>query len=150
MNKTTRRTVLLGAAVGAVAAPWVSRAQQLKSEYKLSVVGNRPIPLSDGAGEVVAVGSGVTTFTPGDRVVATFNQVPPAGSPSGAQQALGSPLDGMLAELVVLYEDGVLAIPENLSYEEAACLPVAGVTAWRALTEQVAEAVQISNIRSEV
>lgn len=49
MNKTTRRTVLLGAAAGAVAAPWVSRAQQLKSEYKLSVVGNRPIPLSDGA-----------------------------------------------------------------------------------------------------
>ena len=49
MNKTTRRTVLLGAAAGAVAAPWVSRAQQLKSEYKLSVVGNRPIPLSEGA-----------------------------------------------------------------------------------------------------
>jgi len=49
MNKTTRRTLLLGAAAGAVAMPWVSRAQQLKSEYKLSVVGNRPIPLSDGA-----------------------------------------------------------------------------------------------------
>ena len=49
MNKTTRRTVLLGAAAGAVAAPWVSRAQQLKAEYKLSVVGNRPIPLSEGA-----------------------------------------------------------------------------------------------------
>jgi tripartite ATP-independent transporter DctP family solute receptor len=49
--QTTRRTLLLGSAAtaGAVAMPWVSRAQQLKSEYKLSVVGNRPIPLSDGA-----------------------------------------------------------------------------------------------------
>ena len=47
MNKTTRRTVLLGAGA-AIAMPHVSRAQTLKSEYKLSVVGNRPIPLSEG------------------------------------------------------------------------------------------------------
>jgi NADPH:quinone reductase-like Zn-dependent oxidoreductase len=91
------------------------------------------IPLSDGAGDVVAVGPGVRTLKPGDRVVATFNQIPPDGSPSGAKQALGGPLDGMLAELVVLYEDGLLPIPEGLSYEEAACLPCAGVTAWHAL-----------------
>ena len=49
MIRTTRRTLLLGGAAGAVAMPWVSRAQQLKPEYKLSVVGNRPIPLSEGA-----------------------------------------------------------------------------------------------------
>lgn len=91
------------------------------------------IPLSDGAGEVVAVGPGVRTLKPGDRVVATFNQVPPGGSPSGARLSLGGPLDGMLAELVVLYEDGLLPIPGGLSYEEAACLPCAGVTAWHAL-----------------
>jgi NADPH:quinone reductase-like Zn-dependent oxidoreductase len=91
------------------------------------------IPLSDGAGDVVAVGPGVRTLKPGDRVVATFNQVPSDGSPSGAKQALGGPLDGMLAELVVLYEDGLLPIPDGLSYEEAACLPCAGVTAWHAL-----------------
>ena len=48
MIRTTRRTLLLGGA-GVIAMPWVSRAQQLKSEYKLSVVGNRPIPLSEGA-----------------------------------------------------------------------------------------------------
>lgn len=86
------------------------------------------IPLSDGAGEVEAVGEGVTAFAPGDRVVATFSQgFPPA--------ALGSPLDGTLAEYAVFSETGLLQIPENLSYEEAAALPCAGVTAWNALME---------------
>jgi NADPH:quinone reductase-like Zn-dependent oxidoreductase len=91
------------------------------------------VPISDGAGDVVAIGAGVTTLKPGDRVVATFSQVPPDGSPLGARQALGGPLDGLLAELAVLYEDGLLPIPEGLTYEEAACLPCAGVTAWHAL-----------------
>ncbi len=91
------------------------------------------IPLSDGAGDVVAVGAGVTKYKIGDRVVATFTQIPPDGSPFAARLALGCPLDGMLAERVVLYEDGLLPIPEGLSYEEAACLPCAGVTAWHAL-----------------
>jgi NADPH:quinone reductase-like Zn-dependent oxidoreductase len=92
------------------------------------------VALSDGAGEVVAIGAGVTKFKPGDRVVATFTQIPPGGSPFGARLALGSPLDGMLAEQIVLYEDGLLPIPADLPYEEAACLPCAGVTAWHALT----------------
>jgi NADPH:quinone reductase-like Zn-dependent oxidoreductase len=91
------------------------------------------IPLSDGAGEIVDVGPGVTRFKPGDRVAGLFNQVPPDGSPFAARAALGSPLDGMLAEQVVLYEDGVIAIPDALSFEQAACLPCAGVTAWHAL-----------------
>ncbi|HVQ14376.1 MAG TPA: NAD(P)-dependent alcohol dehydrogenase [Vicinamibacterales bacterium] len=85
------------------------------------------IPLSDGAGEVIAVGSAVTRFKPGARVMATFFQ------PGPQPAALGSPLDGMLAEQVVLNEDGVVSIPDHLSFEEAACLPCAAVTAWHAL-----------------
>jgi NADPH:quinone reductase-like Zn-dependent oxidoreductase len=96
-------------------------------QYFGGAVGRDTIPLSDGAGEVLAVGAAVSRFRPGDRVAGTFFQpgMPPA--------ALGSPLDGMLAEQVALSEDGVVAIPDYLTYEEAACLPCAGVTAWHAL-----------------
>jgi NADPH:quinone reductase-like Zn-dependent oxidoreductase len=86
------------------------------------------VPLSDGAGEVEAVGEGVTELAPGDRVVATFTQ----GSPPAA---LGSPLDGTLTEYAVFAPEGLLRIPAHLSFEEAATLPCAGVTAWNALTE---------------
>jgi NADPH:quinone reductase-like Zn-dependent oxidoreductase len=84
------------------------------------------IPLSDGAGEVAEVGSGVTQFAAGDRVVATFAQGhPPA--------ALGFPLDGCLTEYAVFAPDGLLRLPAHLSFEEAATLPCAGVTAWNGL-----------------
>ena len=101
--------------------------------YMGGAVARDTIPLSDGAGEVVAVGREATRFRPGDRVAATFFQTPPSGAPFGAPAPLGSPLDGMLAEQVVAYEDGLVAIPSSLSFEEAACLPCAGVTAWHAL-----------------
>jgi len=91
------------------------------------------IPLSDCAGEVTAIGSGVTSVKPGDRVAATFFQTPPAGSPFATEAALAAPLDGVLAEQIVLYENGVVPIPAALSFEEGACLPCAGVTAWNAL-----------------
>jgi NADPH:quinone reductase-like Zn-dependent oxidoreductase len=83
-------------------------------------------PLSDGAGEVAAVGAGVTQFAVGDRVVATFTQ----GQPP---EALGSPLDGVLTEFAAFGENGLLRVPEHLSFEEAATLPCAGVTVWNAL-----------------
>lgn len=95
-------------------------------KYFSGPVQRNTIPLSDGAGEVEAVGDGVSGFSVGDRVVATFTQ----GSPPAA---LGSPLDGALVERAVFPEDGLLAIPGALSFEEAATLPCAGVTAWNAL-----------------
>jgi NADPH:quinone reductase-like Zn-dependent oxidoreductase len=91
------------------------------------------VPLSDAAGDVVAVGAGVSSVRVGDRVAGCFFQPAPDGAPGPQRLALGSPLDGTLAEYVVLNQHGVVTIPECLSYEEAACLPCAGVTAWHAL-----------------
>ena len=93
------------------------------------------IPCSDGAGEVVAVGDGVTAWKPGDRVAGIFMQNWLDGSPTPAKVkgALGGDIDGTLAEFVLLKETGLVAIPGHLSYEEAATLPCAAVTAWNAL-----------------
>lgn len=95
------------------------------------------VPLSDGAGEVIAVGEGVTSVKPGDRVAGTFFQNWIDGPPNpAAGPALGAPpATGMLQDLVVLPEHGVVPLAETLSFEEAACLPCAGVTAWNALME---------------
>ena len=94
------------------------------------------IPLSDGAGEVVETGSDMTRVKRGDRVAGIFMQNWLSGevSAQGSRAALGGSIDGMLAEYVVLPEDGVVHIPSHLSYEEAATLPCAAVTAWNALT----------------
>ena len=95
------------------------------------------IPLSDGAGEVVEVGEGVTRFHVGDRVTGVFLQNWQEGSPSAtkSRNALGGDVDGVLAEYVALPENGVLHFPEHLSYEEASTLPCAALTAWNALIE---------------
>ena len=91
------------------------------------------IPCSDAAGEVVAIGANVTRFKPGDRVIPSFFQLWIDGAPPKSRRALGSPLDGTLAEFVSLHEDGWVAMPKNLSFEGAATLPCAGATAWNAL-----------------
>jgi NADPH:quinone reductase-like Zn-dependent oxidoreductase len=93
------------------------------------------IPLSDGAGDVVAIGEGVTRWKPGDRVAGLFFQgwqTGPFRRETG-HTALGGELDGMLAESVTLAEDGVIVIPPHMSFAEAATLPCAGLTAWNAL-----------------
>ncbi|HTZ03167.1 MAG TPA: NAD(P)-dependent alcohol dehydrogenase [Xanthobacteraceae bacterium] len=95
------------------------------------------IPLSDGAGEVAEAGPGVTRFKPGDRVAGNFFQRWPGGEAMADAHlsALGGGIDGMLAEYVVLEEDGVVKIPPHLSLEEGATLPCAAVTAWHAMVE---------------
>jgi NADPH:quinone reductase-like Zn-dependent oxidoreductase len=93
------------------------------------------VPLSDGAGEVVEVGQGVTRFRPGDRVAAAFMRDWHCGevSEAAAKSALGGAIDGVLAEARVFPEGGLVPIPGHLSYEEASTLPCAAVTAWHAL-----------------
>jgi NADPH:quinone reductase-like Zn-dependent oxidoreductase len=93
------------------------------------------IPCSDGAGEVVAVGEGVTAWKPGDRVMGIFMQNWLDGPLTRARSrgALGGDIDGVLADYVVLKEAGLVRVPEHLSFQEAATLPCAAVTAWNAL-----------------
>jgi NADPH:quinone reductase-like Zn-dependent oxidoreductase len=99
---------------------------------------NLPLPLvpcSDGAGEVVEVGEGVTRVKRGDRVAGIYMQTWISGEldESKARSALGGAIDGVLAEHVLFHEEGLVHIPEHLSYEEAATLPCAAVTAWNGL-----------------
>jgi NADPH:quinone reductase-like Zn-dependent oxidoreductase len=81
---------------------------------------------------VVAVGPGVRTLAPGDRVASSFFQTWVDGpyGPEMGKSALGGAIDGVLAEEVVLEEGGAVKMPDALSFEEAATLPCAGVTAW--------------------
>ena len=96
---------------------------------------NHFTPLSDAAGEVVAVGEGVTRWKAGDRVASAFLQNHPAGRLNlpAALSSLGAGGPGVFAEHVILAESGLVAIPDGWTFAEAACLPCAGVTAWSAL-----------------
>ncbi|MEV1169425.1 NAD(P)-dependent alcohol dehydrogenase [Nonomuraea sp. NPDC049784] len=118
------------------------RANSLGFRDLMVLAGNYPLPIRpgvvpgcEGAGEVVAVGEDVSRVKPGDRVAATVFPRWLDGPfiwDNAAQ--LGTTVDGMLTEYAVLREDGVVHIPEHLSFEEAAALPLAAVTAWNALT----------------
>ena len=96
------------------------------------------VPLSDGAGEVTAVGEGVTKWQAGDRVCPAFFQGWSEGPRTAekTRSALGAgEMDGVLREFGAFHEEGLVRIPAALSYEEAATLPCAAVTAWHALVD---------------
>jgi NADPH:quinone reductase-like Zn-dependent oxidoreductase len=93
------------------------------------------IPTSDGAGEVVAVGAGVTRVKPGDRVAPTFFQTWTDGLPTKEKvaNALGGSVHGVLAEYVAVDAEGLVLLPQHFTFEDGATLPCAAVTAWNSL-----------------
>ena len=104
-----------------------------------SFTGTLPlVPISDGVGEVVEIGSGVTRVASGDRVCPMFMQKWIAGEPDLTKitSTLGGPLDGVMQEYVVVNEEGLAMAPEHLTDEEAATLPCAALTAWSALVTE--------------
>ncbi|SER42641.1 NADPH:quinone reductase [Faunimonas pinastri] len=107
----------------------------VKGQYGRGGVPENIVPLSDGAGEVVEIGEDVERVKAGDRVAGIFMQNWLAGPPTSAHaaSALGGAIDGMLSEYVVLDQNGLVPIPDHMSFEEAATLPCAAVTAWNAL-----------------
>ena len=116
------------------------RAAALNYRDLLVVNGARQVPLplipvSDGAGEVVAIGAGVSRFEVGARVMPMFVQGWVSGPHPAQDQlpTLGGPLDGVLAEYAVWHESGLVGVPDGLSDQEAACLPCAALSAWNAL-----------------
>ena len=101
--------------------------------------GNYPLPLvpfSDGAGEVAAVGPGVTRVRKGDRVCPSFfaSWIDGPVTDKSRSRALGGSLPGVLQEKLLVDAEAVSTIPAHLDWNEAACLPCAGLTAWRAVT----------------
>lgn len=95
------------------------------------------IPCSDGAGEVISVGEGVTRVKPGDRVAISFFSRY-ADGPWGPQyfgSDLGGGADGTLCDAGAFPADALVKLPDNWSFEEGACLPCAGVTAWNCIVE---------------
>lgn len=110
-----------------------------KATYSRAVKKAGLVPCSDGAGEVEAVGPGVTALRPGDHVAGLFFpgwlSGPP--TPQSCAQGLGAEVDGMLAERVALPAQAVVPFPSGYSFEEGACLPCAALTAWHALFERV-------------
>jgi len=95
------------------------------------------IPCSDGVGEVLAVGPGVSSVKVGQRVAGLFmpDWIEGGLTDAKGRTALGGSVDGLLSEYAILPERATVPVPDYLTDEEAATLPCAGVTAWNALME---------------
>lgn len=107
----------------------------LKGGYRKQQKAENLIPLSDGAGEVVEVGGGVTDWRAGDRVTANFcpHWIGGEADRRAVESAPGKSEDGMLCELKTFKSEALVCTPEHLSHAEAASLPCAGLTAWSAI-----------------
>jgi NADPH:quinone reductase-like Zn-dependent oxidoreductase len=132
----------LGEVLVRVAAASLNYRDLLVARNFYGLTTNRLIPLSDGSGEIVAVGPGVPDDRMGERVAGAFFPDWITGPVTAArrQRSFGAQIDGMLAEYAVMPAHAAIPMPEHLSDVEAAALPCAGVTAWNALTS----AAQIS------
>jgi NADPH:quinone reductase-like Zn-dependent oxidoreductase len=123
------------------------RAASLNARDLMVILGPSPygpkpglIPLSDGAGEVVAIGSAVTGWAEGDRVVLPFRPgwIDGPLEPQMIATDLGGAVDGVLAEYVAVKARALVRLPEGVTFEAAAALPCAGVTAWNAIHQGAA------------
>lgn len=126
-----------GEALVAIRAAALNRRDVYLLDHAILADGPEPfIPLSDGAGDVIAVGPGVRQFRPGDRVLTTFFPFWLQGQPTEAQLVQRGDRDapGVLAERVIVRETELVQLPDQLTYEEGATLPCAAGTAWNALT----------------
>lgn len=109
----------------------------LDGDYLPDLMSKPFVPVSDAAGEVVEVGSNVTRFKKGDRVTSHLYTKWIKGEPNenDAPFAIGGPIDGGLAEYMILEEDATVPTPDNLTDEEASTLPIAALTPWFSLIE---------------
>jgi len=122
--------------VGAVSLNFRDKAI-VEGFYEPHKVPKPLIPVSDAAGEIIAVGDGVTRFNVGDRVNSHLYSrwLDGAPAPDEPEHCIGSPLPGGLAEYMIIHEDSAVLAPDNMSDEEAATLPIAALTAWYALVD---------------
>jgi NADPH:quinone reductase-like Zn-dependent oxidoreductase len=126
-----------GEALVRIRAASLNYRDLLIADNAYGAVAGKLIPLSDGAGEIVAVGPGVTKRRVGDRVTPAFYPdwlIGPISADS-RRRGLGGSVDGVLCEYMAMSESALVPITDHLSFEEAAALPCAAVTAWNALTE---------------